>query len=112
MVIRYVISFMNNDGMRQMAYPCQGRHTLGSKEEAQELLKNFLDPTTNHEETLKSVFGKNCMGTFEVSAVACYDGHFDPMGCFIKEELNPGQVCVTGKLKEYLDSVKLKEEIV
>lgn len=105
MVIRYVISFMNSDGMRQMVYPCQGRHTKGSKEEAQELLKNFLDPAINSEETLKSVFGKDCMGTFEVSAVACYDGHFDPMGCLIKEEYNPGQACVSEKFKQILEEV-------
>ena len=89
--------------MRQMAYPCQGRHTKGSKEEAQADLENFLNPTTNRVETLQSVFGKDCMGTFEVSAVECYDGHFDPRGCFINEALNPGQVCLTGRLKEALD---------
>lgn len=101
---------MNSDGMRQMAYPCQGRHTKGSKEEAQKLLEDFNK--NNLPETLKSVFGKDCLGTFQVSAVDCYEGHFDPKGCFIKEELNPGQVCAAGKFKETLDKIKHRESIV
>jgi hypothetical protein len=103
MVIRYVISFMNKDGMRQIAYPCQGRNTSATKIEAETDLEAFLK--NNNPQTLQSIFGKDCLGTFEVSAIECYDGHFDPVGCWISEKLNPGQVCLTGPIKDILDNI-------
>lgn len=98
MNIRYVISYMDKDGARCMAYPMQGRNTRGSKEEAQTELEHFIN--NNREETLISIFGRQALGTFEVSAVECYDGHNDPKGCYIQKELNPDQVTVTGWLAE------------
>lgn len=103
MNIRYVISHMNRDGMRTLTYAVQGRNTRGSKEEAQTDLTALL--STNTEERLASIFGTQAIGTFEVSAVECWDGHNDPKGCWIMEKLNPGQVCSTGQLADILKEI-------
>lgn len=103
MATRYVISHINRDGMRKMTYNIQGRNTRGSMEETQKDLQDFL--TNNTTDNLIQIYGKQSSGTFEVSAIECYDGHFDPKGCWIREELNPGQVCLTGPIKDILDKV-------
>ena len=107
MVIRYIISNIDKDDMRSMTYPCQGRNTRGSKQEAQKDLQDFL--SANTEDQIVRIFGKQAAGTFEVSAVECYDGHFDPVGVFVKEELNPGQVCAIGRIAEVLEMVRQDE---
>lgn len=107
MNIRFVISHINKDGMRTMTYAVQGRNTRGSKKEARGLLRNFL--ANNAKETLIGIYGSQSIGTFEVSAVECYEGHNDPKGCFIQEELNPGQVCLVGELKDILDKIDKRE---
>jgi len=94
---------MNKDGMRQMTYPMQGRNTQGSKEETEKELEAFLK--NNSQNTLDSIFGSQSKGTFEVSAIECYEGHNDPKGCFIKEELNPGQEILIGKMKKIMDEI-------
>jgi len=101
--IRYMISFMNKDGMRQITAPMQGRNTLGSKEEAKKELAAFLK--NNHPDTLKSIFESGCMETFEVSAIECYPGHNDPKGCWVNEDLNPGQEVYAGKMKEIMNNL-------
>lgn len=103
MNIRYVISHMNKDGMRAMTYAQQGRNTQATREKAEQDLKDLL--TVNTEDRLMGIFGTQAIGTFEVSAVECWDGHNDPKGCWVKEELNPGQVCLTGELKRIIDEV-------
>lgn len=104
MNIRYVISHINRDGMRKMTYAIQGRNTLGSKEEAQKLLQDFLN--NNYDALLSECYGSQALGTFEVSAVECYDEHNDPKGCWIQDTLNPGQVCLVGKIKNLIDELK------
>jgi hypothetical protein len=84
---RYVLSRIDKDGLRVMVYAQQGRHTYATKEEAQVLLDAFLK--NNTQERLIEVFGEHTIGTFEVSAIECYPGHFDPIGCYINKELNP-----------------------
>lgn len=103
MTTRYVISYLNKDGCRMIAGACQGRNTKATQKEAKKYLRDFLK--NNSEENLISIFGKQAMGTFKVSAVECYPGHNDPKGPYINEELNPGQVCVTGYMKELLSRV-------
>jgi len=86
-VIRYVLSRIDKDGLRVMVYAQQGRYTYATKDEAKILLKLFLE--NNTQERLIEVFGRQAVGTFEVSAIECYPGHFDPIGCYIIKELNP-----------------------
>lgn len=100
---RYVISHINKDGMRRMTFSIQGINTVGSIEEAQQRLQEFLAGNTT--ENLIQIYGSQALGTFEVSAVDCYEGHNDPKGCFIREALNPGQVCITGPFKKILDTI-------
>lgn len=101
MVIRYVVSHMGKDGIRWMTFACQGRETKATREEAETDLKNLLE--NNTQERLESVFGLQATGTFEVSAVSCYDGHHDPVGPGINEELNPGQKCTSDELQAIID---------
>jgi hypothetical protein len=89
MVIRYVISHINKDGMRVMTYTCQGRYTKATRKEAEQDLKDFL--TNNTKECFSGVYGSQSIGTFKVSAIECYPKHFDPQGCYINKELNSGQ---------------------
>lgn len=110
MNIRYVISHMDKDGLRAMTDACQGRNTVASIEEARVDLHNFL--TNNTPERLVEVFGTQSAGTFEVSAVDCWPGHNDPKGCYISEELNPGQVTMVKWLKDILDDIDRKDASV
>lgn len=109
MVIRYVISHINRDGMRKMTYSIQGLNTRGSKEEAQKDLQNLL--ANNTKDNLIQIFGEQSIGTFEVSAIECYDGHFDPKGCWIRESINPGQVCLVGEIKKLMEELEEIEGI-
>jgi hypothetical protein len=108
MNIRYVLSHINKDGMRQMTAAIQGRHTFDSMVEAQEHLKGFI--TNNTPENITQVFGTQALGTFEASAIECFEGHNDPKGCFIREALNPGQVCITGPFKKIHDEILRRRE--
>lgn len=89
MNIRYVVSYIDKDGLRKMVAPPQGRHTYDTQEIAEGHLAALLH--NNYEELLADVYGKQSIGTFEVSRIECYPGHNDPKGCYIQKELNPGQ---------------------
>jgi hypothetical protein len=89
MNIRYVVSHMNEHGVRVTI----GNNTRATREQVEEYLGHFLK--NNSEETLISIFGKQSIGTFEVSAVECYPVHHDPVSTYIDEELNPRQVVHT-----------------
>jgi hypothetical protein len=104
-VTRYVLSRIDKDGMRIMVYAVQGRNTHATRNEAEIQLKFLLE--NNSKERLTEVFGERAIGTFEVSAIECYPGHFDPIGCYIREDLNPGQVIIADpKLRELLKALK------
>lgn len=111
MVIRYVVSHMGKDGIRWMSFACQGRETKATREEAERSLHDLL--TANTQERLESIFGLQATGTFEVSAVNCYDSRDgmigDPVGPGIREELNPGQKCTSDELQAIIDSVEGKK---
>lgn len=102
--IRYVISHIDKSEMRAMTFAQQGRETKGSKKEAEQALRYLL--TNNTETMLASIFGSQSIGTFEVSAIECYPNHHDPKGCYIREELNPGQMCFVGKMKKIFNKLK------
>lgn len=89
MNIRYVLSYIDREGLRKMVCPVQGRHTHETRKIAEEHLSALLN--NNTEELLLDVYGPKSVGTFAVSAVECWPGHNDPKGCYIREELNPEQ---------------------
>lgn len=104
MPLRFVISHINKDGFRSMTYVNRGENTKATREAAEKLLRNFIENNTS--EVLSGVYGSQSIGTFEISAIECYPSHFDPIGHYIDEELNPGQVCVVGKMKEIMEEVE------
>lgn len=77
-VTRYVATYVNKDGMRTLMTPAQGRCTHATPEAAQAWLDAVNNPETNSASVLASVYGSN--PRFEVRPVACYPGHFDPIG--------------------------------
>lgn len=81
--IRYMVTCIRKDGLRQIIDAAQGRNTYATIKGAQRDLKNVLK--NNSEETLKSVFGPNCIGTFRVSPIECWPGHNDPKQIYTDE---------------------------
>lgn len=81
--IRYMVTCVGKLGLRQIMDSQQGRNTHATIEEAREDLKNVL--TNNSEETLISIFGPQCIGTFRVSPIECWPGHNDPKGIYTDE---------------------------
>lgn len=76
--MRYVVTFVNRDGMRALAHAAQGRCTYETPEEAQA----WIDAArvNNSADTLTSVYGTP--DTLDVRPVACWPGHFDPVGIY------------------------------
>lgn len=70
-MIRYAITHINRDGMRQITGANQGRYfkktMRAAQKEARDIMKN------NTPEKLASIFGKQSVGTFEARAVECYE---------------------------------------
>lgn len=76
--IRYVATYYSQkNGYRQMMTACQGQYTYGTEAEAQHWIDAVTNPETNTADTLRSVYGDD--PRFEVRAVACWPGHFDPV---------------------------------
>jgi hypothetical protein len=98
--IRFVLSRMDKDGVRIMVATVQGRNTYATRSEAEIHLKSFL------ENNPPDIFGKQAIGTFEVSAVRCYPGHNDPYGPYIQQELNPGQEILRDPMKKIIEGLK------
>lgn len=84
-VTRYMVSLINRDGARVIMGPAQGRCTYATPEEAQAYLEAVT--ANNSTDNLAQVFGKQSLGTFAVSPVECWAGHFDPVGIYIKAEV-------------------------
>lgn len=82
-VIRYVVTHINEDGMRTLCGPAQGRLTNATPEEAQVLLDNIIK--NNRLEMNGRIAGVYGL-PLEVRPVKCYPGHFDPMGVFFNDE--------------------------
>jgi hypothetical protein len=74
-VVRYVVTYVSQDGLRTLAHPQQGRHTYATAAEAETWLRAMAE--NNTASTLESVYGPN--PRFQVRAVACYPTHFDPI---------------------------------
>lgn len=71
-VIRYVVTKINEDGIRVMSGARQGRHTYATQEEAQSWLDAALK--NNSADTIARF-----LPDAEVRPCRCYPGHFDPM---------------------------------
>jgi hypothetical protein len=81
--IRYAITHIGSDGLRSLALANQGRNHCATREEAEEKLRQILNPATNSKSTLESVYGD--LSKMRVDAVECY-GHGDACGSIIGEE--------------------------
>lgn len=79
-VLRYMLTCIDRDGIRTIIGPAQGRFTHATREEGETYRAAVL--SNNGEKTLAEIFGPQAMGTFEVRAIPCYPGHFDPMGVY------------------------------
>lgn len=86
---RYVVSYIDANGMRRMLGPCQGRETHETYQQAQVALGHLL--INNSPELLTEVYGKQALDSFAVSAIECWPDHHDPKGIYIQEDLNPDQ---------------------
>lgn len=79
-VIRYVPTYIDQNGMRTLMLPQQGRHTFETAREAE----RWIDAIRAHTsaDTLRQVYGED---TFEVCACPCYPDHFDPRTCWFDD---------------------------
>lgn len=77
-VIRYVPTFVNQDGQRVMLGAKQGRNTHETPEAAEQYLQAVL--SNNNREMLEGLFGD--LSKLEVRPVECWAGHFDPIGIY------------------------------
>jgi hypothetical protein len=102
--IRYVVSYINRDGMRKMLGATQGRNTKATKTEAEVYLKAVLG--NNTPELLIETYGKDGYETLAVSAIECWPVHNDPKGPWIQQELNPGQEILRGVIKDIMKRLK------
>lgn len=80
-VIRWVVTHINQDGIRIMSCSCQGRNTYATKEEAAKWIENML--ANNNQETINA-FG--IATSFEPRRCECYPVHFDPIRLIYREE--------------------------
>lgn len=82
-IIRYVVTHIDEDGMRTLCGPAQGRLTNAAPEEAQVLLDNIIK---NNRLEMNGRIGGVYGLPLEVRPVKCYPGHFDPMQKFFYDD--------------------------
>lgn len=76
-VTRWVVTHINQDGERVISSPAsQGRYTYETEHEARFMAGAMV--ANNHPDKLVSVFGDQCLGTFEARPCKCYANGFDP----------------------------------
>jgi hypothetical protein len=63
-------------GWRTLAFPCQGRHTFGTQEEAEQWIRDY------HKQGRYDALGADLKAT----TWPCYPGHFDPTCIYRREE--------------------------
>jgi hypothetical protein len=78
---RYVLTYINKDGMRTLMQGAQGRYTYATEAAAQEHLDTILANTSA--DTLRQIYGADPKP--QVRPCECYDGHFDPVGIYFPE---------------------------
>jgi hypothetical protein len=77
-VTRYVLTYVNKDGMRTLVGPQQGRCTYATPEEAEKHLADLR--ANNSPERLREFFG--VPDKMEVRPCDCWPVHFDPVGIY------------------------------
>lgn len=80
-VTRFVVTYVNKDGMRTLAHHQQGRWTHATPADAHADLNAMLD--NNSPERVASIWGKN--PRFEVRPCECWPVHFDPKGIWFND---------------------------
>lgn len=75
-VTRYVLTYVNTNGMRQMLGAAQGRNTYETEAAATQHLQATLE--NNSSDLLEHTYGHPSRGNIEVRPVECWPNHFDP----------------------------------
>jgi len=75
-VTRFVVTFINRNGMRTILGPVQGRNTFATRSEAADWVAAIVGGNASYR--LAEIYGAQAVGSFEPRAVACYPGHHDP----------------------------------
>lgn len=83
-VVRYVITFIDDEGNRRMTSPMQGRNTFETAQMAQERLEAITNPKTNSKHVLEQCYGD--VSKVAVRACKCYSTHFDPMQYYFDKQ--------------------------
>jgi hypothetical protein len=80
-VTRYVVTYVNRDGMRTLAFAAQGRDTF----ETEAAATTYMHAVTagNSADAIKQAWGEN--PRFEVRPCQCWPGHFDPQSIWFEE---------------------------
>jgi hypothetical protein len=81
-VILFNVTYKSANGLRVLLGPAQGRFMKKTRAEAEESLKALL--TSNSQERLAQVYGRQALGTFRVDPFKCWD-HGDPKGIYVDE---------------------------
>ena len=84
-VIRYVVTFANTDGYRQLVGPAWGSRTHATPEDAQKALDSIK--ANNSDATIRQHYGNP--DTLKVTPCECYPVHFDPMTCYFGKDEQP-----------------------
>lgn len=87
-VVRYAVTHIHRNGGRMLTFPAQGRHTHETPWTAQQLIFDMerLGDEQGDAGRIESIYGAQAVGTFQVRAVACYPGHFDPKGIYFEND--------------------------
>lgn len=79
-VTRYVVTYVNSDGMRTLIGPAQGRNTFATEAEAQAYMRAVT--SNNSAASIKQVWGSK--PRFAVRPCECWPVHFDPMSVYFE----------------------------
>jgi hypothetical protein len=82
-VVRYVPTYVNQDGLRTLVLGAQGRWTWAAPEQAQAWLDAFLGGV-NDPDTIAHIYGPN--PRFQVRPCQCHPGHHDPVGIYFNNQ--------------------------
>lgn len=80
-VVRYAVTHLDDEGMRTLCGPAQGRFTHETAEDAQARLDAMMANNRLENGKLAGVYGL----PLEVRSLRCYPGHFDPMEVYFPE---------------------------
>jgi len=85
MKTQFALTHINQDGMRQLTRPNQGRNHFSKLEDAENYFACLFN---NSQTTLAKVYGKQSLGTFRIDPVECFDNG-DAVGIYIRDPKAP-----------------------